>query len=124
MKNKYVADINLRQFISRDLDPRGSNIWNGIMRTKSIAFEKAKWKLGNGENINFWHDDWLRQGPLWNIEPFNRWDNSCMERFGCKVSDYRDNNEWVNLIEISLELKSLMDMVRHIPLSHNKDAII
>lgn len=72
LKYKYVANINFRQFISRDLDPRGSNIWNGIMRTKSIAFEKAKWKLGNGENINFQHDEWIRQGPLWNIEPFNR----------------------------------------------------
>ena len=101
MKDKYAANINFKQLISRDYDPRGSNIWNGYLRTKGIATKKAKWKLGNGEDISFWHDEWLRQGPLWNIDPFNRWENSCMERFGCKVSDYMDNNDWVNLTKIS-----------------------
>ena len=40
------------------------------------------------------------------------------------MSDYRDNNEWVNLTYLSQELKPLMNMIRCIPLSSNKDVII
>lgn len=47
-----------------------------------------------------------------------------MERYGSKVSDYRAHNEQIDLTKISPDLKSLIDMVKHIPLSHNKDAII
>lgn len=28
-----------------------------------------RWKIGNGETILFWEDNWLRQGPLMNFFP-------------------------------------------------------
>ena len=40
------------------------------------------------------------------------------------MSNYRTNNGWIDLVEVFKELKPLMDMVRHIPLSHNKDSIV
>ena len=51
--DKYATNYNFKQFIGRDNDPRGSNIWNGILRTKRIATSKVMWKLGNGEDTNF-----------------------------------------------------------------------
>lgn len=124
LENKYVANINLKQFINRDEKPKGSIIWNGIIKTKGLAFEKAQWKLGNGEDINFWLDDWLGVGPLWNFEQYNRWAMLCMERFGYRVTDYRVNENWVNFTEISQELKPVMDMIKLLPLSLNMDDIV
>ena len=40
------------------------------------------------------------------------------------MSDYRIHNKWIDLFEISKDLKPLMDLVKHIPLFHNKDAIV
>ena len=54
LKDKYASNMTFKQFISRDNDPRG---WNGILRTKGIATEKVRWKLGNVKDVNFWHDD-------------------------------------------------------------------
>ena len=72
---------------------------------KSLAFDKAKWKLGNGQDINFWHDEWLRADPLWDIDPFNKWANACIDRFGYRVNDYRDHTKWIDLAKMSEELK-------------------
>ena len=40
------------------------------------------------------------------------------------MSDYRIHNKWIDLAKVSKDLKLLMELVRHIPLSHNKDVII
>ena len=94
------------------------------MRSKDLAFCKAKWYVGNGEDINFWLDDCLSSGPLWDNEDFNGWANVCIERFGSRVRDYRLHNRWIDLSEVSKDLKLLMDLVRHIPLSNDQDVIV
>ena len=40
------------------------------------------------------------------------------------MSDYRFHNRCIDLYEVSEVLKPLMDLVRHIPLSHEQDAIV
>ena len=108
-----MVNLNLKQFINREPDPRGSIIWNGILRTKSVDFEKAKWKLGNGEDINFWHDDWLSVGPLWDIEPFNIWENVCIDRLGVRsvtIGTRMSGLIWLRYLWISRNSWILLDI--------------
>lgn len=54
-----------------------------------MANAKTKWKVGNGRDILFWHDNWLIQGPLINNPIYGNWANICIRKFGLKVRDYR-----------------------------------
>ncbi|XP_057425625.1 uncharacterized protein LOC130718990 [Lotus japonicus] len=38
---------------------RPSYAWTSIFRTKWVFEEGARWKVGDGKNIDIWHDKWL-----------------------------------------------------------------
>ena len=40
------------------------------------------------------------------------------------MRDYKANDRWIDLTEVSLDLRPLMDLLRLIPLSNNKDVIV
>jgi hypothetical protein len=71
--------------------PSDSIIWNGLLKARNLAKSKAKWKVGNGEDILFWQDNWLIHGPLTNNPNYERWTKHCIDQYGLKVSDYRTN---------------------------------
>lgn len=88
MEDKYFTGPTYHQLFSEEI-PKGSIIWNGLLRAKDIAKCRAKWRLGNGDDIDFWKDNWLIQGPLINTPSFDRWAEACIQRFNCKARDYR-----------------------------------
>lgn len=59
MIKKYLRRQSLSLLLHETEIPQGSYIWNGILKAKALAKSKAKWKIGKGENISFWQDDWM-----------------------------------------------------------------
>ncbi|GKV03564.1 hypothetical protein SLEP1_g15842 [Rubroshorea leprosula] len=43
---------------------RSSPIWHGILQCRSVLRMGIKWRIGYGENIDFWKDLWVRYKPL------------------------------------------------------------
>ncbi|KAK2435146.1 putative mitochondrial protein [Trifolium repens] len=47
-----------------------SYTWNSILKASWILKKGGLWKIGNGENINIWHDNWLPEQPghkIWSV---------------------------------------------------------
>ena len=80
--------------------------------------------MGNGEDIQFWTDNWLAQGPLINNQMYERWENICINQFGSKVINYRLGKEWRDLSLIFGDLAPIMRMLNSMILSESKDEII
>ena len=89
-----------------------------------MAKTRVSWKLGNGEDIQFWMDNWLAQGPLINNQMFERWENACINQYGSKVTNYSDGKEWRDLSHISGDLAPIMKMLKPMILSESKDELI
>ena len=92
------------------------------MKAKPLAKSKAIWKVGNGDNILFWQDNWTCQGPLINHPSFGKWAELCIERYGLKFSDYRSGNGWLILSVLSLDLIPLMILLKAI--NNSRDTLI
>ena len=37
----------------------GSYAWKSILKGKEVIWQGAKWRVGNGESIKLWGDNWL-----------------------------------------------------------------
>lgn len=44
-------------------------LWKGIMSVKGIFWVSLKFKLGNGQEVNFWKDRWLGVGRIKELVP-------------------------------------------------------
>ena len=77
--NKYLRRPTLHFTLFNEEIPKGSTIWNGIMKARDLAKARISWKLGNGKDIQFWSDSWLNQDPLINNPAFERWAQACTE---------------------------------------------
>lgn len=80
--DKYLRRPSLRHLLYEFDILTSSFLWNGILKGRNLAKAKAKWKLGNGENILFWKDNWLIQGPLINNPNYDNWANTYIRMFG------------------------------------------
>ena len=89
-----------------------------------MAKARVYWKLGNGEDIQFWTDNWLAQGPLINNQFFERWANVCINQFGSKVINYREGKKWRDLSLISGDLAPIMRMLNPMIMCESKDEIV
>lgn len=87
MEDKYLVGPSIRHLFYAKEIPKVSNIWNGILRARDTTKSRAKWRVGNGNDIFFWMDNWLIQEPLINIPPYERWAHAYIHRFGTKVYD-------------------------------------
>ena len=84
MVNKYIRCPSIQFILNNEEIPKGSVIQNGFQKAKDLAKARVSWKLGNGEEILFWTNNWLVQGPLINNPMYERWDNVCIDQFGSK----------------------------------------
>ena len=57
MINKYINSHSTQSIINNEDFPKGSVIWNGIQKARGMAKAMVSWKLGNGEDIQFWMDN-------------------------------------------------------------------
>ena len=82
------------------------------------------WKVGKGDKILFWQDSWMGQEPLIYHLIFDRWADQCIGRFGFKVCDYRNGDEWHNFAEISQDLLPLMTSLNATFTNLDRDTLI
>ena len=122
--NKYLRRPSLHFTLFNEDIPKGSTIWNNILKARDLAKARVSWKLGNGEDIQFWFDSWLIQDPLINNPIFEKWVQECIELYGFKVSNYREGQEWRDLCLISEDFKSIMTMLNSLIPSNNKDELV
>ncbi|XP_031120447.1 uncharacterized protein LOC116023586 [Ipomoea triloba] len=59
--DKYVKDGD---FLQIQTSPNSSWGWRSILKGISILLEGSRWKIGQGDSINFWHDKWLLPDEL------------------------------------------------------------
>ena len=122
--NKYVRRPTIQFFLNNEDIPNGSIIQNGNLKARDLTKAKIKWKVGNGDDILFWHDNWLIQGPLINNPIFENWSNICIRQFGLKVSDYRTDQGQRDLSFISDDLKPVMIMLNSMIINNKRDELI
>ena len=61
LRNKYVHSKTLSQVIMR---PTDSPFWKGLMRVKSLFFNRTWLIVGNGTTTRFWENTWLGDTSL------------------------------------------------------------
>jgi hypothetical protein len=55
LRRKYLGDNSFCQSRQRG----SSQFWQGLLKVKDWYEQGTKWKVGNGNEIKFWHDVWL-----------------------------------------------------------------
>ena len=78
---------------------KGSQVWKNIGRNFDFLKTNTRWKLGDGRDINVWHDDWLGIGPMrsWIQGPLTQ------KEMTLQACDLIRENGW-NLHDISFTL--------------------
>ncbi|KAK2645783.1 hypothetical protein Ddye_020978 [Dipteronia dyeriana] len=100
-----------------------SSTWRGLSFGAKLIFEGSHWRVGNGQNVNFWTDVWIPDlGTLWNYAYCNLSDDQINE----KVCDYLHASNW-NLQKLSYLLCVVVNHIFSLHISNNcdiKDSII
>ena len=93
-----------------------SIIWRSLEAAQQICLLGKGWIVRNGQNINFWNDNWTGAGPLRKllVGPLQVSDANI------KINDLRDNNNTWYLDRLSFPLPtSLREVIHAIPHSYN-----
>lgn len=71
--------------------PSPSWIWSSLLEGKSLLKEGLMWSVGNGEQINFWQDNWIPELPNAKLSSYP---GSKLK--GAEVSDFVDlsRSDW------------------------------
>jgi hypothetical protein len=98
-----------------------SSIWSSIREEYSVVMENSIWLLGNGEDINFWNDNWSGSilADFFNIPPH------ISQNLSSTVSDYINNGSWSfpsHLLQ-RFNLSSIVDKVI-IPVESTNDKLL
>ena len=56
IKHKYLRWSTLLDYKSKST---GSPVWRSILQSRVIIRKGIRWKLGNGNNIRFWWNNWI-----------------------------------------------------------------
>ncbi|CAJ2652437.1 unnamed protein product [Trifolium pratense] len=99
-----------------------SSIWSGIKDEFAVIMENTIWLLGNGEEINFWNDNWCG-APLadqFNI-PFQT-----SQLLSSTVSDYILNGQWNIPPQLSQAFDNLTSILHQviIPMDQSQDKLL
>ena len=64
MQDKYLCKTSLLNYTSKGTQ---SPIWRNVLRCRQLLRQGIRWKLGKGDKILFWLDDWLKNRTLLEI---------------------------------------------------------
>eukprot|EP01018_Ginkgo_biloba_P028128 Gb_09466 [translate_table: standard] len=62
LRAKYLGSP--REFLSQNPLPQGSVFWNNLQMCRDLLSKGTRWRIGNGQNVDFWNDAWLEEVPL------------------------------------------------------------
>jgi hypothetical protein len=97
-----------------------SSIWSSIKEEYDVIVDNSVWLVGNGENINFWNDNWcgVVLSEHYNIPSHTR------QLLTSTVSDYLSNGCWNIPSQLQLEFSNLLSLVNQatIPLEQCQDS--
>ncbi|GAU51938.1 hypothetical protein TSUD_417200 [Trifolium subterraneum] len=87
-----------------------SSLWSSIKEEVGTIFENSIWLLGNGENINFWTDNWCGTAlcDLFNIPP------SISRSLTSTVSDYIHNGQWNIPSQLAQQFNNINNFVHQV----------
>ncbi|XP_026451639.1 uncharacterized protein LOC113351959 [Papaver somniferum] len=68
-----------------------SSIWPGIKWVAADVFEHSRWLVGDGKNISFWNDIWIKDKPFKDIFPENA---IMLQNPKMKVAELIRDGEW------------------------------
>ena len=118
MKAKYLSNTSFRWNLYNNDLPRGSKIWQNIVRNRGLLREGLRWIVGNGFNIRFWEDRWMDGKPLALRKYFGLM-KLLKEDIGEKVGDYIDQGRrWKKLYkegyshEEGILIKELEELIK------------
>lgn len=64
VNQKYLKGQNILQYSAK---PGDSPMWKGIVRCAHKLKSSFRWRVGNGEKINFWFDIWFKDRALFSF---------------------------------------------------------
>ncbi|XP_056697525.1 uncharacterized mitochondrial protein AtMg00310-like [Spinacia oleracea] len=113
MRKKYLQNNN---FFSVKKKTRDSPIWSSILNQREILRKGIRWKLGNGNTINFWKDNWIGQYALSDLSGISS--NHIMEDY--TVSFFIDETKNWDIGKLSSVLPpETVQKIRGIPIPVN-----
>jgi len=66
LTNKYLRDKSLTQV---QYMPGDSQFWASLMKVKGEFLSMGRFELGDGSQVRFWEDSWIRPRPLKSLFP-------------------------------------------------------
>ncbi|GLT46558.1 hypothetical protein SLA2020_203020 [Shorea laevis] len=113
LRDKYLRGAS---FFDVKAAQRSSPIWRGILQCRSMLRMGIKWRIGSGENIDFWKDLWVGHKPL-----NSYWLQGSLEAPpALKVAEViTQDKEWDLEALHDLVSDELVDAIRAIPLSNS-----
>jgi hypothetical protein len=99
-----------------------SSIWSSIKDEFDVIMNNSAWTIGNGEEINFWNDNWCGNSlsSQFNIPAH------ISSLISSKVSDYIIDGQWDIPIQLSQQFPHLRSIVYQvsIPFDHCPDKLL
>ncbi|XP_056688407.1 uncharacterized protein [Spinacia oleracea] len=114
MRKKYLQNTN---FFSAKRKIKDSPIWISILNQREILRKGIRWKIGNGNHINFWKDNWVGQYALSDL-PCNSPNSS---RGDVYVNSFIDESKNWDIRKLSSFLTpELVQKIKGIPIPVNE----
>ncbi|KAL7181468.1 hypothetical protein ACSBR1_040374 [Camellia fascicularis] len=96
-----------RSFWHVNMPSDPSWVWRKILSLRNLIFPLIKFKIGNGEKVFLWFDNWHPLGSLWNRFGHRILYDTGLS-FNSKVSAIISNHVWKWPIDNSWEIKELI----------------
>ncbi|GLT96250.1 hypothetical protein SLE2022_138910 [Rubroshorea leprosula] len=111
IQTKYLRGLSP---LNAKANPRCSFIWREILQCCPLLQQGVRWRVGTGEGINFWHDNWVGNAPFINVSGEGPVDSSLL------VADViNSDGEWDLDFLHTLVPVEIVEIIKAIPLSRN-----
>jgi len=119
MRSKYLRQ---QEFFDTHAKQGDSIVWKNILKCKDLLRQGLIWTVGDGEDILFWHDNWVTNENLVSLLKLEVQD---LTDSNIKVSAFIENNCW-NIPKLSQQIRD-QAIIRRItgiplPISQIKDS--
>jgi len=98
MYTKYLRSTSFLDYTRKSTD---SPVWRNMLRIRPLLCQGLRWKLGKGDKIRFWLDNWVDNRSL--LDLLNRPIES-VNKLDAKVCEFITPNKRWNLAKLSQEL--------------------